>query len=122
MYTKGQKIVCVDDKFAPPVRKLFKQLPVANVVYTVRATYVARGHLNSLTPEAERKDGEIGVLLEEIKNPADPYLKSGLTAEPGFNSERFAPLDERRQTQRAEKPIRQPRPERIRRPELVPAE
>ena len=45
-------------------------------------------------PAVAEKDGEIGVLLEEILNPRDPALKSGLNGELGFNAERFAPLEE----------------------------
>ena len=32
------------------------------------------------------------MLLEEIRNPSDPALRTGLNGELGFNSERFAPL------------------------------
>ena len=47
---------------------------------------------NYTKDESGKKDGEIGVLLEEIRNPADPSLRAGLNGELGFNSERFAPL------------------------------
>lgn len=71
--------------------RLFKALPVKDAVYTVRATYIGRG--NYTRAESGQKEGEIGVLLEEIVNPRDPGLKTGLNGELGFNSERFAPLE-----------------------------
>lgn len=90
MFAKGQKVVCVNDEFPPLASLFFKALPVKDAVYTVRATYIGRG--NYTRAESGRKDGEIGVLLEEIINPRDPALKAGLNGELGFNSERFAPL------------------------------
>jgi hypothetical protein len=35
----------------------------------------------------------VGIILNEVKNPIDPTCKSG-PQELGFNSERFAPLEE----------------------------
>ena len=69
---------------------LFTHLPKKDSVYTVRATYIGRG--NYIKAESGQKEGEIGVLLEELVNPRDPSLKKGLNGELGFNSERFAPL------------------------------
>jgi hypothetical protein len=65
--------------------------------------YIGRG--NYYRHDSGRKDGEIGVLLEEILNPADPALRKGLNGELGFNGERFAPLEtteESRETEREE--------------------
>jgi len=91
MFAKGQKVVCINDDFPPMARELFVQLPLKDKVYTVRAVYIGRGNLTR--SESGQKDGEIGVLLEEVLNPRDPALRSGLDGEMGFNSERFAPLE-----------------------------
>jgi hypothetical protein len=90
MFSKGQKVVCINDDFPPQALELFEQLPRKDAVYTVRAVYVGRGSYSKA--ESGRRDGEIGVLLEELVNPRDPALKQGLNGELGFNSERFAPL------------------------------
>ncbi len=90
MFQKGQKVVCINDEFPPLAYELFDQLPKKDSVYTVRAIYIGRGNLTRA--ESGQKDGEIGVLLEEIRNPSDPALRTGLNGELGFNSERFAPL------------------------------
>lgn len=90
MFAKGQKVVCINDDFPPLARELFVQLPSKGKVYTVRAVYIGRGNL--VRSESGQKDGEIGVLLEEVRNPRDPALRTGLDGEMGFNSERFAPL------------------------------
>lgn len=91
VFAKGQKVVCINDEFPPMALLMFKALPVKDAVYTVRATYIGRG--NYTRAESGQKEGEIGVLLEEIVNPRDPGLKTGLNGELGFNSERFAPLE-----------------------------
>lgn len=91
MFVKGQKVVCINDDFPPEARKLFVDFPKKGSVYTVRAMYIGRG--SYFRHESGQKDGEIGLLLEEILNPRDPSLKKGLNGELGFNSERFAPLE-----------------------------
>lgn len=90
MFQKGQKIVCINDDFPSLARKLYAQLPKKDSVYTVRAVYIGRG--NYTAAGSGKMEGEIGVLLEEIRNPTDPALRTGLNGELGFNSERFAPL------------------------------
>jgi len=92
MFSKGQRVVCINDDFPPLAYEIFEQLPRKDAVYTVRACYIGRGNLTQA--ESGRKDGEIGVLLDEVRNPRDPALKTGLDGELGFNSERFAPLEE----------------------------
>ena len=91
MFLKGQKVVCIDDNFTAAARLMFKQLPVRDVVYTVREVYVGRG--NVLKADSGKMDGEIGILLVELVNPPDPALKKGLVYELGFKAERFAPLE-----------------------------
>lgn len=90
MFQKGQKVICINGEFSPLAFEMYDRLPKKDSVYTIRAIYIGRG--NFTRAESGKKDGEIGVLLEEIRNPVDPALKSGLNGELGFNSERFAPL------------------------------
>ena len=90
MFSKGQKVVCINDEFPPMAKLMFTHLPKKDSVYTVRAVYIGRG--NYSRADSGKKDGEIGVLLEELVNPRDPSLRQGLNGELGFNSERFAPL------------------------------
>jgi len=82
--------VCIDDKFPDLVRMVYEQLPKEGEIYTVRAVYVGRGRL--LNKKAGASDGEIGILLQELKNPPDPAHKGG--NELGFNAERFRALTE----------------------------
>ena len=93
MFNKGQRVVCINDDFQTLAYELFEQMPKKDSVYTVRACYIGRGNLTQAG--SGKQDGEIGVLLEEVRNPRDPALKSGLNGELGFNSERFAPLEEK---------------------------
>jgi hypothetical protein len=84
---KGQKVVCINDTFPPYVLGLYKQLPKKGDVYTVREVFLGR--------EKVVKGGEsatVGLLLEELKNPPDPFHQG--QQELGFSSERFAPVDE----------------------------
>ncbi|HTQ29843.1 MAG TPA: hypothetical protein VMI53_01415 [Opitutaceae bacterium] len=84
---KGQKVVCINDAFPQIVRALYTQLPVKDKIYTVREVYLGR--------EKVVKGGEtatVGLLLEELHNPADPFHEG--KEELGFSSERFAPLEE----------------------------
>jgi hypothetical protein len=84
---KGQKVVCINDTFSPTIRALYKQLPVKDNIYTVREVFLGR--------EKIVKGGDtatVGLLLEELKNPRDPFHQG--EQELGFSSERFAPLNE----------------------------
>jgi hypothetical protein len=84
---KGQKVVCVNDTFTPTIRALYQQLPVKHDVYTIREVFLGR--------EKIVRGGEtatVGLLLEELKNPPDPFHQGN--QELGFSSERFAPLEE----------------------------
>lgn len=115
MYTKGTKVVCINADFPEAAKRLYKVLPVKDTVYTVRSTYVGRG--NFTKADSGKMDGEIGVLLEEIRNPIDPTLRAGLTGELGFNAERFAEaLPDKQKPARAEKPKRIGRPSPMRSP------
>jgi hypothetical protein len=91
MFSTGQRVVCINDDFPDLIRQIYRQLPVKDKVYTIRAVGVGRGQL--APKSAGGSDGEIIVYLKELHNP-DPearFSKGGL--EMGFNSERFAPLE-----------------------------
>ena len=84
---KGQKVVCINDKFAATIRALYRELPVKDNIYTVREVYLGR--------EKIVKGGDtatVGLLLEKLTNPPDPFHQG--EQELGFSSERFAPLNE----------------------------
>ncbi len=84
---KGQRVVCINDLFSPTVRALYQQLPVKDNIYTIREVFLGR--------EKIVKGGDtatVGLLLEEIVNPKDPFHQG--EQELGFSSERFAPLNE----------------------------
>ncbi len=103
---KGQKVVCINDQFPPAALELFTYLPKKGSVYTVRGIYIGRG--NYTRAASGKKDGEIGVLLEELVNPRDPALKNGLNGELGFNSERFAPVEHDSDTEEREEWEKEP--------------
>jgi hypothetical protein len=84
---KGQKVVCVNDTFSPAVRALYQQLPVKHDVYTIREVFLGREKIVRGGDTAT-----VGLLLEELKNPPDPFHQG--QQELGFSSERFAPLNE----------------------------
>jgi hypothetical protein len=84
---KGQKVVCVNDTFPPLIRTLYKQLPVKDRIYTVREVFLGREKIVRGGDTAT-----VGLLLEELKNPPDPFHQG--QQELGFSSERFAPLNE----------------------------
>lgn len=84
---KGQKVVCINDSFNEFIRAVYRQLPVKGVTYTIREVFLGR--------EKIVKGGDtatVGLLLEEIVNPPDPFHQG--QQELGFTSERFAPLEE----------------------------
>lgn len=85
MFEIGQKVVCVDDKFADWYKKLYSQFPTKDCVYVVRDIRIGVMYSEG------KKTGAVSVLLIGVVNPkADS--KAGL--ERGFNSDRFRPLDE----------------------------
>lgn len=97
MFQVGQRVVCVDDDFAPWVYDLFTALPKKDKVYTVRAVSVGRSNPKFVVnddAEIQMTEAEFDlmILLEELNNPNDPH--SSVEQELGFRSERFAPLQE----------------------------
>ena len=89
---KGQRVLCVDDQFTAHVRQVYQNLPKKGVTYTIRAVYLGRGQLAPATPG--ESDGEVGLLLEEVRNQDAEARFSRGGFEPGFASIRFAELEE----------------------------
>ncbi|MGB0581699.1 MAG: hypothetical protein ACPGVU_18540 [Limisphaerales bacterium] len=112
MFQVGQQVVCIDDAFPEIVKLVYEQLPKEGDIYTVRAVYVGRGKIVNKT--AGSSDGEIGILLQELKNPPDPGHLGG--NELGFNSERFRSLTELSEDEVMHYHQEQEQPQ----PELVP--
>ncbi len=91
---KGQRVVCVDDRFPKWVVEFFNQLPVKGGVYTIREVCLRRETLRG------SDSATIALLLEELRNPPDPSHKGD--EELAFKSERFAPLEEMEEEVEAE--------------------
>jgi hypothetical protein len=91
-YGIGDKVVCVDDKFPPDISKLYTALPVKDSTYVVRDIRLGI----NLTLE-----GDVSVLLIGLLNPKADSV-AGL--ERGFRADRFRPLEELRNEQKAGKP------------------
>ncbi|MFM7604841.1 MAG: hypothetical protein ACKO8Z_06535 [Prosthecobacter sp.] len=94
MFQTGQKVVCINDEFAPWVYDLYRALPKKDHTYTIRSIAIGRSN-----PKFEVNDNaeiqmtdanyDLLVLLEELINPEDPH--SNVRQELGFRGERFAP-------------------------------
>lgn len=91
---KGQRVVCVDDQFTAEARQAYQNLPKKGSVYTIRAVYLGRSRVAPGTPG--ESDGEVGLLLEEVRNQDHEARFSRGGLEPGFSSSRFAELEENR--------------------------
>ncbi|QIF00727.1 hypothetical protein [Roseimicrobium sp. ORNL1] len=97
MFQTGQKVVCINDDFAPWVFDLYRALPKKGKIYTVRAVGVGRSNPKfEVNEDAEIKltgaEFDLMLLLKELVNPDDPH--SSVKQELGFRSERFAPVQE----------------------------
>ena len=91
MFSVGQKVVLVDDKWPETVKQLYLQLPVLNTVYVVRAVRVGV-KADELIMDM-RRVLEQSLLLVGIFNPTNK-----LGVEAGFAASRFRALDELKQT------------------------
>ena len=91
MFSVGQKVVLVDDKWPDTVKQLYLQLPVLDTVYVVRAVRVGV-KADELIMDM-RRVLEPSLLLIGIINPANK-----LGVEAGFAAHRFRTLDELKQT------------------------
>jgi len=87
MFSIGQKVVLVDDKWPETVKQLYLQLPVLETVYVVRAVRVGV-RADELIMDM-RRVLESSLLLVGIYNPAN-----NLGVEAGFAASRFRALDE----------------------------
>ena len=79
----GQKVVCVDDKFAPGIARFYTALPKKDVVYVIRNVCVG--------VNLQGEPGEVCLYLIGLNNPRSTVPPF---PERGFNSERFRPLEE----------------------------
>ena len=87
MFDPGEKVVCVNDVFEPFHRRIYRALPVQDVVYTVRECSIGRTKTGSAD-----KGESYRVLLVELVNGPDPYMHESVAEELGFRSDRFAPV------------------------------
>jgi hypothetical protein len=90
MFSVGQKVVLVDDKWPETVKQLYLQLPVLDTVYIVRAVRVGV-RVDELIMDM-RRVLEQSILLVGLYNPAN-----NLGVEAGFAASRFRALDELKQ-------------------------
>lgn len=87
MFSVGQKVVLVDDKWPDSVLQLYVQLPSLNTVYVIRETRVGV-EADKLIMDMQRVLTQ-SLLLCGVFNPCN---KIGVEA--GFNSTRFRTLEE----------------------------
>jgi hypothetical protein len=96
MFSVGQKVVLVDDKWTETVKQIYLQLPVLDSVYVVRAVRVGV-KADELLMDL-RRVLEPSLLLVGIYNPTNK-----LGVEAGFAASRFRALDELKQEHVEEK-------------------
>ena len=87
MFSVGQKVVLVDDKWPETVKQLYLQLPVVDTIYVVRAVRVGV-RADELIMDM-RRVLEQSILLVSIYNPTN-----NVGVEAGFAASRFRALDE----------------------------
>ena len=92
MFDRGQKVACINDDFSAIVRRLYRQLPRKDRIYTIRDVRIGRMKITS--GAGGENSVSYLVLLDELYNPDDPYMREGAGEEMGFRSDRFAPLEE----------------------------
>ena len=98
MFSVGQKVVLVDDKWPESVRQVYLQLPVLDTVYVVRAVRVGV-KADELIMDM-RRVLEPSILLIGLVNPVNK-----LGVEAGFAAHRFRALDELKTETTAEEEI-----------------
>ena len=80
----GQKVVCVDDKVEPEIRKLYDHWISKGTTYVIRDVMLAQNRKGEW--------GEVGLLLQGVVNQPQsipPYQDRS------FNSERFRPIEDK---------------------------
>jgi hypothetical protein len=88
---RGQKVVCVDDKVEPEIRKLYDKWISKGTTYVIRDVVLAQNR--------QGEWGEVGLLLQGLTNPSQsipPFQ------ERSFNSERFRPIEDKSITESLE--------------------
>jgi hypothetical protein len=81
---KGQKVLCIDDKVEPEIRRLFDKWISKGTIYVIRDVMLAQNRKGEW--------GEVGLLLQGVVNPTQsipPFQ------ERSFNSERFRPVEDK---------------------------
>jgi len=91
MFSVGQKVVLVDDKWPETVKQLYLALPVKDSVYVVRAVRVGV-KADELLMDM-RRVLEPSLLLVGLYNPTN-----NVGVEAGFAASRFRTLDELKQS------------------------
>lgn len=106
MFSVGDKVICINDKFPGWVVDLYQQLPKRYSTYTVRAVRLGRGNpvneaqMPGCGVKPGDQDGEVQVLLAELRNAADPvHIGHG---ELGFKAERFRKREEKTEVEEYE--------------------
>ena len=113
MFSNGDKVVCINDKFHPAIAALYTALPKEGNTYVVREV--------RLGIEPVTMKGDVSILLIGLINPK---AESKAALERGFSADRFRRLDEmqdeaaRRQSEIEEEPDREECPQPA---ELEPA-
>ena len=93
----GDKVVCVDDRFAPEVAALYTALPKKGVVYVVRDVRLG------IQPDC--RTGDVSLLLVGLVNPR---AESRSALERGFSAARFRRLEEVKEKARRGEPAELP--------------
>jgi len=88
---KGQKVVCVDDKVEPEIRRLYDKWISKGATYVIRDVMLAQNR--------KAEWGEVGLLLQGIVNPTQSIPPH---QERSFNSERFRPIEDKTITESLE--------------------
>ena len=82
MFTPGEKITCVNDRFDAIQRATIPNLPVEDTVYTVRDAFQVTRNGTAA--------GIWAVHLREVTNPMLPHPSGLGRFEPSFAADRFA--------------------------------
>jgi hypothetical protein len=96
---KGDKVVCINDKWEPWVFDTYNQLPKKGEIYTIRALRPGR-------PNLDGGAAVLTLLLEELHN--DPDFSHVGGDELGFKASRFAPLESQRGRQAMQQKVVKP--------------
>ena len=91
---KGQKVLCVDDKVEPEIRKLYDRWISKGTIYVIRDVMLAQNRKGAW--------GEVGLLLQGIVNPTQSIPPH---QERSFNSERFRPIEDKSLTESLEQEL-----------------